>query len=854
LLPCAHSLGREASIDPKNADDDALARATRRYLDVVKAALLDEHYLDNEVRIEYLATLPPGMPPDLAALRDPPRQLPVRFERLSLARHAGRSTDEQRNVAYFPYTDMGRAQLEHLQRSLETVRAGGVEGDVAEVGVGRGGGAIFMRAFLAAHEITDVRVWAADPFVGSVPAGEGDANDLVGAMARYRADLNQVRDGFARFGLLDDQVRFLPGAPDDALAGAPVTRLSLVRFGGGVGDALVPALERILPRVAPGGIVIVEGTAAAKVARAVEDVRDRLGITAPLERIDWNSMAWRMDRAARDGGTRGTSDRAPHRAAPVPPAPDPSLDLTVVVVFYNMQREAARTLLSLSRSYQRDVDDLRYEVIAVDNGSAPDQRLGEEFVGSFGPEFRYIDMGDDATPSPTRALNRAAALARGEAIAFMIDGAHVLTPGVLHLGMTALRTYAPAIVAAQQWYLGPGQQGDALHAGYDQAAEDRLFARIRWPVDGYRLFEIGHFIGERDWFDGLVESNCLFVPRHLLEQAGAFDDSFSMPGGGYANLELFERLGSTPGVNVASLLGEGTFHQVHGGTTTNIADAATRRDLVYSFGEHFRDLRGRTLAGITKPVHYVGAMATKAARRTRSRREITLSFDALRDPVGPEGVSEIPVPVADEVKLAAIEAVWDSQGWKQATWLGLPVDRFPADLYVYQELVVQAQPDWIVVLGDDAGLAGRARYLASICDELDHGRVVAVGHLAAEHRVEHPRITHVVGAAEQPAIADQVRAIVGPQPKAAVIVGLGAVERVIGAFELYAPLVPVDSYVVVENTVVNGRPVASSFGPGPHEAVVNILQRHRDFVSDPTLERYTLTFNRNGYLKRLAAP
>ena len=89
--------------------------------------------------------------------------------------------------------------------------------------------------------------------------------------------------------------------------------------------------------------------------------------------------------------------------------------------------------------------------------------------------------------------------------------------------------------------------------------------------DGYRLFEIGHFIGDRDWFDGIIESNCLFVPRKLLEQVGGFDESFSMPGGGYANLDLFERLGDVARTSPwSTILGEGTFHQVHGGTTTNV--------------------------------------------------------------------------------------------------------------------------------------------------------------------------------------------------------------------------------------------------------------------------------------------
>ncbi len=75
--------------------------------------------------------------------------------------------------------------------------------------------------------------------------------------------------------------------------------------------------------------------------------------------------------------------------------------------------------------------------------------------------------------------------------------------------------------------------------------------------------------------------------------------------------------------------------------------------------------------------------------------------------------------------------------------------------------------------------------------------------------------------------------------------------ELLGAFEAFAPFVPEGGYVVIENTVVNGRPVESGFGPGPYEALVDILGRHPEFVSDPTFERYTVTFNRGGYLRRM---
>ena len=836
-------------------------RGVDRYLDLVKAALLDARGLSHEVRLTYALGLR-GAAPDPAALRDPARNLPLRHQRLVQARMAGRPSDD--GLANLALTTMGRAQLDRLGDAAAGALAAGVPGDFAEVGVGGGGGGILLRGVLQAYEVADRRVWMADRFLATAPADDGEqAGGPPPAVRRLASDLNLVRDGFEQLGLLDDRVRFLQGRPTDTLAATDTGPLAVLRLGDALGVGAGAVLELLHPRLSPGAEVIVSGVGNRKVEEAVTAARARLGIVAPLERIDWNSVAWQHDGASATSAPAAAPDQASGREVAAPPRTSgshpplaspvsgPTVALSVVVVFYNMRREAVRTLQSLSRSYQRHIEDLEYEVLVVDNGSDPDQRLTRDLVEQFGPEFRLLELDGDPHPSPTGALNAGIAASRGEALALMIDGAHVLTPGVLRYGMQALATYEPAVVATQQWYVGPGQQGDVQQAGYDQRVEDRLFDGIGWPTDGYRLFEIGHFIGDRDWFDGIVESNCLFVPRKLLEQLGGFDESFSMPGGGYANLDLFERLALSPGVTPASILGEGSFHQFHGGTTTNVADEAIRRQRVVSYREHFEQLRGRQLVGLDRPVHFVGTMVTKAARRTRSRRALTLSFDVLREPTKVEAP---PVPLPDELKLAAIEAVWDHQAWREATWLGHPVNRYPSDLHAYQELVAQVRPGLVVVAGDDAGLAGRALFLASICDQLGEGKVVAVGGDEASERPGHPRVTYVAGAPEQPGPAGEVAALAPDPANALAIIGLGEVGRVVSAFEQYAPLVPVDSYVVVENTVVNGRPVSSGFGPGPHEAVVAILNRRGDFVPDPAGERYTVTFNRGGYLKRVAVP
>ena len=828
--------------------DENRAGANERYLTLLRGALLDEHYLENEARIWYLLDCANhGQPVDLDHLRSPESFRRRDFSRLENARRVGEPMGEDDVLAAFPYTNMGEARFEHLDAALTAVRDERIPGDLVECGTGRGGGAVYLRGFLAANDMADPSVWVADRFraspEGVVPSARGVADLL--------PDLNQVREAFARFGLLDARVHFLQGAFDATLPDAPIEEIALLRIGRGISAADVTVvLEHLYDRVSRGGYIIVEDTSDPACRDAVEAFCARQAVTVSKERVAWSGWACRKDAAspARAAGetSAGVADRAPI----APPAPAGAIDLSVVVVFYNMRREAERTLHSLSRAYQQGVDGLDYEVVVVDNGSAADQRLDAEFVSSFGPEFRLLDLRADARPSPTVALNRGMQVGRGRSFAFMIDGAHVLTPGVLKYGMAGLATYGPAVVATQQWYVGPGQQPAAVEVGYDQTFEDELFGRIQWPVDGYRLFEIGHFIGDRDWFDGVLESNCLFTPRALLEQVGAYDDSFSMPGGEYANLDLWERLASTPGVAMVSILGEGSFHQVHGGTTTNDGALDDRRAKLVEYGQHYQEMRGRMLRGAAKPMHYVGALATSGARRTRSRRMIASAFSGSRATDGPDGLPAAAEHIPDEVRSTLIESFWRGLSWQQTTWLGHPVAAAPTDLVVYQELIASVRPDWIVQTGTNGG--GRALFLASICDLLGSGRIVSVGDDGGE-RPAHERVEYVVAPPWEERAFARVREIVGDEPHAMVFLGSrSGSPRILREFAGLAPLVPVGSYVIVENTIVNGHPVWPGYGPGPAEALRRIVPENGAFVQDTSWEKHGLTFNPGGFLRRIS--
>lgn len=266
-------------------------------------------------------------------------------------------------------------------------------------------------------------------------------------------------------------------------------------------------------------------------------------------------------------------------------------NLSVVVVVYNMPREAPRMLFSLSASYQRHIDADDYEVIVVDNGSNPpfDAREIERLSGN----FRLIRI-DPAPPSPAQAINRGLAEARGDIIGVMVDGARIVTPGLLHFAHHGASLYDRAVVATLGWYLGHDFQRSSMQSGYDQAREDALLATIDWTSDGYRLFEIGAMDESSvdGWFQPISESNALFMRRELWKFLGGVDERFDAPGGGLLNLDTFRRALEWPQSEPVILLGEATFHQLHGGVSTN-ARPDSQQDNLIRWSNQYSRIRGR---------------------------------------------------------------------------------------------------------------------------------------------------------------------------------------------------------------------------------------------------------------------
>ena len=242
--------------------------------------------------------------------------------------------------------------------------------------------------------------------------------------------------------------------------------------------------------------------------------------------------------------------------------------LSIIMIVHRMPEQAARTLLSLSPGYQRGVAAGDYEVIVVENPS--DRLLGAQAAGP----VRY-HLRPEAAKSPVAAVNFGVAQARADHVAILIDGARMLSPGVVAQTLAALRADPGAAVSAPGYHLGHELQQVAVNKGHDAATDRALLDSIGWPADGYRLFEVAVLSGScrQGFFKPHAESNFLALSRRKFQALGGMDARYDDFGGGMANPAFYRRLLDTPGTPLYLLFAEGTFHQFHGGITTNTPEA-----------------------------------------------------------------------------------------------------------------------------------------------------------------------------------------------------------------------------------------------------------------------------------------
>jgi cephalosporin hydroxylase len=183
------------------------------------------------------------------------------------------------------------------------------------------------------------------------------------------------------------------------------------------------------------------------------------------------------------------------------------------------------------------------------------------------------------------------------------------------------------------------------------------------------------------------------------------------------------------------------------------------------------------------------------------------------------------------------------------SWFGHQVLKCPLDMWLYQELLVRTRPDIVVETGTWCG--GSALFMAMVLEQIGHGKVITIDIDPKPQRPEHPRINYLTGSSTDPQIVAQVRNAVGTDRTLVILDSDHSAAHVHQELLAYRGFVQVGDYLIVEDSNVNGHPVWPDFGPGPMEAIDKLLSETDEFVVDERCERFLMTLNPRGYLRRI---
>lgn len=194
--------------------------------------------------------------------------------------------------------------------------------------------------------------------------------------------------------------------------------------------------------------------------------------------------------------------------------------------------------------------------------------------------------------------------------------------------------------------------------------------------------------------------------------------------------------------------------------------------------------------------------------------------------------------------------------WAQSSWLGAKIHQHPCDMWIMQEIIVAAKPDFVVETGTLHGAS--ALFFASVLEQVNpDGKVITVDirrppESFFERELTRRRIEFIEGDSVSDAVIDAIDERIDDGASVIVLLdSLHSTDHVRRELERYSPFVSKGGYIMVHDTNMGGNPVRHTIYPGPMGAVEKFLEEHDEFVADETQERYLVTFAPSGFLKRI---
>jgi cephalosporin hydroxylase len=189
-------------------------------------------------------------------------------------------------------------------------------------------------------------------------------------------------------------------------------------------------------------------------------------------------------------------------------------------------------------------------------------------------------------------------------------------------------------------------------------------------------------------------------------------------------------------------------------------------------------------------------------------------------------------------------------------WLGLETLQNPNDVWMTQEIISEVRPDFIIEAGTNNG--GSAAIWAMVLQQVNpNGRVITVDikdlvpNEARDLPIIREKVDFLHGSSTDPKIVDEIRRRTEGKKVLVLLDSDHSKQHVFNEMNAYGPMVTKGSYMIVQDTDINGHPVRPDFGPGPWEALDEFLPRNPQFQSDKSRERLMFTMHPRGYLRRV---
>ena len=517
--------------------------------------------------------------------------------------------------------------------------------------------------------------------------------------------------------------------------------------------------------------------------------------------------------------------------------------LSVIVIGYKMARELPRTIHTLSPAMQRGIEADDYEILVVDNGS-PNPPTQEDVAG-WSSNARLV-LVPDAGPSPVRAINLALNMARGALVGVCIDGARMASPGLLAAALEASRVHPNPAIGTLAFHLGPDVQMRSVATGYNQVVEDQLLDTTRWSEDSYDLFKISVFAGssQQGWFVVPAETNALFLTADQWRKLGGYDPGFVTSGGGLANLDMWSRACADPTARVIMLLGEATFHQVHGGVATNSPVSRWQE-----FHDEYVTLRGHPYVAPTPEALFLGR-PHPAALASFEQSVARLGGRANGEPLRVQGRE-----FGTDLSSAALDKV--QNGVMRSMYRGVPFFKSPFDIGLYLQLLSRQRPRTVIEIGSKFG--GSALWFADMLSAqgVESPTVVSLD-IKPLAEFTDPRIGFLTGDAADlgPVLTPELLAKC-PRPWLVIEDSSHFYEHSIATLRFFDDYLEPGDYIVVEDGVVGSLPGPqyAAYDNGPSRAIAEFVRDRGDrYAIDTDLSDFygrNVTYNPNGWLKRL---